>query len=112
MSAGAQLSVTDQRRASRHPVDYATIAEHVERGDLHIHISNLSANGFMIDDADGIERGERLIVRLPIIGRIEAYAIWSRDVRAGFQFERVLRADDLMAIIDELQPNPRLKRLR
>ncbi|MCP9223201.1 PilZ domain-containing protein [Erythrobacter sp. LQ02-29] len=112
MAVGAQLSVTDQRRASRHPVDYPTLAEHSERGDIAFHISNISANGFMIDNAEGIERGERVIVRLPIIGRIEAHTIWARDTRAGFQFERVLRTDDLMAIIEQLQPNPRLKRMR
>ena len=49
--SGAQLSVTDQRRATRHPVDFPVIGEHRTRGDLHMHISNISAHGFMIDRA-------------------------------------------------------------
>ena len=112
MSVGAQLSVTDLRRAARHPVDHRVIAEHQARGDIKLHICNLSAHGFMVDDGQGLGRGDRVIVRLPIIGRIEAYVIWTRDTRAGFQFERILRLDDFMAIIDTLQPNPRLRRAR
>ena len=112
MTVGAQLSVTDLRRAARHPVDYPVIAEHHQRGDVKLHIANLSAHGFMVDDANGIDRGDRVIVRLPGIGRIEAYAIWVRDERAGFQFERIIRLDDFMRIIEALQPNPRLRRAR
>ena len=112
MSAGAQLSVTDLRRMTRHPVDHPVIAEHYRDGDVRMHIANISANGFMIDDARQTERGDRVIVRLPVIGRIEAYCIWSRDNRAGYQFERILRIDDFLAMIDTLQPNPRLRKLR
>lgn len=112
MANGAQLSVTDQRRATRHPVDFPVIAEHYQHGDVKLHISNLSAHGFMIDDAANLGRGDRVIVRVPVIGRIEAYCIWVRENRAGFQFERIIRLDDFVAIIDELQPNPRLRRPR
>ena len=112
MGAGAQLSVTDQRRMARHPVDHPVIAEHFGRGDMRMHIANLSAHGFMIDDARELGRGERVILRLPVIGRIEAYVIWTRDNRAGFQFERVIRVDDFLTLIDTLQPNPRLRRPR
>lgn len=112
MSGGANLSVTDLRRAARHPVDFPAIVEHFANGDLHLHVSNLSAHGFMVDNADGLQRGDRVIIRLPVVGRIEAYVIWTRDERAGFQFERIIRLDDFVAIIDQLQPNPRLRRSR
>ncbi len=112
MTAGAQLSVTHMRRAARHPVDYPVIAEHHSSGDVKVHICNISSHGFMIDDAKDLSRGDRLIVRLPVVGRIEAYVIWCRDTRAGFQFERIIRLDDFMQIIDMLQPNPRLRRSR
>lgn len=112
MAGGAQLSVTDMRRSTRHPVDYPVIAEHRIRGDIKLHISNLSAHGFMVDavGADTLARGDRTIVRLPIIGRIEAYCIWTTEDRAGFQFERIIRYDDFLAMIEQLQPNPRLRR--
>jgi len=112
VSAGANLSVTDLRRAARHPVDFPVIAEHRRLGHIEQHVANLSAHGFMVDDAESLQRGDRVIIRLPVVGRIEAYVIWTRDERAGFQFERILRLDDFLAIIDELQPNPRLRKLR
>ncbi len=110
MGNGAQLSVTDMRRSTRHPVDYKVIAEHRVNGDLKMHVCNISAHGFMVDDAPAPSRGDRLIIRLPVVGRIEAYCIWTTDDRAGFQFERIIRVDDFMSMIRELQPNPALRR--
>jgi hypothetical protein len=112
MVAGAQLSVTDLRRAARHPVDFPVIGEHRQLGDVHLHIANISAHGFMTQGAAGMSRGERITIRLPHIGRIEAHMIWATDDRAGFQFERILRLDDFMTLIDTMQPNPRLRRPR
>lgn len=100
------------RRAARHPVEYPAIVEHFVHGDMHLHVCNLSAHGFMVDDATNLQRGDRIIIRLPVVGRIEAYVIWTRDTRAGFQFERIIRLHDFVAIIDQLQPNPRLRRRR
>jgi len=107
--SGAQLSMPDQRRATRHPVDHPVIGEHRVRGDIPLHISNISAHGFMVDGAPDLGRGDRVIVRLPVIGRIEAYCIWTTGDRAGFQFERIIRLDDFMFMMAELQPNPRLR---
>ena len=110
MGVGAQLTVTDQRRSTRHPVDHPVIGEHRTRGDMKLHICNLSAHGFMVDGEPELERGDRLIVRLPVIGRIEAYCIWTTEDRAGMQFERIIRLDDFVSMIEALQPNPRLRR--
>ena len=110
MASGAQLSVTDMRRSTRHPVSYSVIAECRRQGDLKLHIANISAHGFMIDKGAEVSRGDRMIVRLPVVGRIEAYCIWVADERAGFQFERIIRADDFARLIKELQPNPALRR--
>ncbi len=110
MGNGAQLSVTDMRRSTRHPVDYPVIAEHRVNGDMKLHICNISAHGFMVDGAPEMSRGDRMIIRLPQVGRIEAYCIWTTEDRAGFQFERIIRLDDFMAMIGELQPNPALRR--
>lgn len=112
MGAGAQLTVTDMRRATRHPVDYKVIGEHRRLGDVHLHIVNISAHGFMADGQLELSRGERVVIRLPEVGRIEAHLIWSTEDRAGFQFERIIRLDDFMRMIDTLQPNPRLRRKR
>ena len=110
MGSGAQLSVTDLRRSARHPVDFPVIAEHRAKGDMKMHVCNISAHGFMVDQAPALDRGDRLIIRLPVVGRIEAYCIWTTEDRAGFQLERIIRHDDFMAMIRELQPNPALRR--
>ncbi|MDE8650689.1 PilZ domain-containing protein [Novosphingobium album (ex Liu et al. 2023)] len=109
MVAGAQLTVTDKRRAARHPVDYKVIAEHRQLGDVHLRIVNLSAQGFMAKGTPELERGERLTIRFPVIGRIEAHLIWAYEDRAGFQFERIIRLDEFLKLVDTLQPNPRLR---
>ncbi len=109
MAAGAQLSVTDLRRATRHPVDHKVIGEHRLLGDVMLHVVNLSAHGFMTKGDLEIGRGERITIRLPEIGRIEAHMIWSSEGRSGFQFERIIRLDDFMRMINALQPNARLR---
>lgn len=118
MGAGAQLSVTDLRRSTRHPVDFRVIGEHRLLGDVHLHVVNLSAHGFMaqadgsISEVFGLGRGERVVIRLPHVGRIEAHLIWNTGDRAGFQFERIVRSSEFSALIDALQPNPRLRARR
>jgi hypothetical protein len=109
MSGGAQLTVTDKRRAARHPAEFKVIAEHRQRGDVHLNIVNVSAQGFMVQGLSDMERGERVVMRLPIVGRIEAHLIWAHEDRAGFQFERIIRLDDFSKLVDAMQPNPRLR---
>jgi hypothetical protein len=93
-------------------VDFPVIGEHRERGDLSLHIVNVSAHGFMIDHAPAMQRGDRVTIRLPAIGRIEAHVIWTKDTRVGFQFERIIRLEDFVKMIDQMQPNPKLRRSR
>lgn len=112
MSGGAQLSVTDQRRATRHPVHLPVIGEHRQLGDVMLNIVNISATGFMTSGELALGRGERLTIRLQVVGRIEAFLVWNDGERAGFQFERIIRHDDFMKLIRALQPNPRLRSSR
>ena len=112
MASGAQLSVTDLRQSTRHPVDHMVLAEHRRLGDIKLHVINLSAHGFMTDGDSGLGRGERVIIRLPRVGRIEAHLIWNSGDRTGFQFERIIRQDDFAAMIEGIQPNARLRRDR
>ncbi len=112
MAAGAQLTVTDLRRATRHPVAHTVIGEHRRLGKLRLDIVNISAHGFMTEGPTTLERGERIVIRLPIAGQIEAHLIWAAGERAGFQFERIIRFEDFMELLDRLQPNPRLRPTR
>jgi PilZ domain len=92
----------DLRRAARHRASHKAIAESRRHGDQRVHISNISAHGFMIDDNRVFQHGDRIELRLPVIGRIEAHLIWTVDGRAGFQFERVVRLPDFLALIDQV----------
>lgn len=112
MAAGAQLSVTDQRLAARHPVQLPVIGEHRTLGDVMLEITNISATGYMVQGAPPLGRGERITVRLPHIGRIEAFLVWASGDRAGFQFERVIRNEDLMRMLKGLVPGVRARQLR
>lgn len=112
MSGGAQLSVTDQRSSTRHPVDLPMIGEHRRLGDIALNVINISTTGFMVRGEIVLGRGERITVRLNQIGRIEAFVVWIEGERAGFQFERIIRLDDFMRMIKAMQPNPKLQRAR
>ncbi len=104
MTVRAQLSVTDMRRATRHSVDYTALAEHRQLGEFPLHVVNLSANGFMARGAIPLGRGERLTIRLPEVGRIEAFVVWKEETRAGFQFERTLRDDIFLKAVRAARP--------
>ncbi|MBK9003709.1 MAG: PilZ domain-containing protein [Sphingomonadales bacterium] len=90
----------DLRRAARHRASYDVLADSKKHGEQKLHIANISAHGFMIDNNTVFDHGDRIEMRLPVVGRIEAHLIWSVDGRAGFQFERVVRLPDFMALID------------
>ncbi len=102
----------DFRRAARHRANYSVIAESKKAGDCSIHITNISAHGFMIDDNTGFETGDRVELRLPHIGRIEAHVIWSLDSRSGFQFERVIRLPDFLNLLEDISPGRALPNRR
>ncbi len=107
MAQSTQIDDMDLRRAARHRADFQVIVESKQHGDLKVHISNVSAHGFMIDDNTLFERGDRVELRLPAVGRIEAHLIWSVEKRAGFQFERVVRLPDFMGLLEKVSPRLR-----
>ncbi len=112
MKQGANLSVVDQRRAARHAVNHPTIAEHRLLGDIKTHIVNISDNGFMTEGDMPISKGERITVRLPILGQIEAHMIWAVGGRCGFQFERVIRLNEFLDMVEVLNPVTRVRLAR
>lgn len=107
MSARPQASSSDMRVSSRRAIDFTSVAEHRQLGEIKLHLVNISTQGFMVEGVPHIERGERVVLRLPVIGRIEGHLVWSLHDRAGFQFERILRADDFALMVLELRPTRR-----
>ncbi len=98
----------DARQTTRHAIDHPFIAEHARAGDLRLRMVNISTEGFMAMGAPLLDRGERLLMRLPVIGRIEAHLTWHRDCRAGFKFERIIRPADFVRLLNEVEPTRRI----
>lgn len=107
---GAHWSHPHRHRTARHTVDLPVIAEHRRLGDLAMQIVNISVEGFRgegdfaTDGASALGRGERIIVRLPVVGRIESCLVWTSAGRGGFHFERPIRHDDFARLLKILQP--------
>ncbi|WP_159642063.1 PilZ domain-containing protein [Sphingorhabdus sp. 109] len=90
------------RRATRFSVDFETVCEVQPDSEIQVRIANISANGMMLADPIDMEKGDRVTVRLPVAGRIEAYLVWSHQGRHGFKFERVIREPDFYAMLDKI----------
>ncbi len=112
MTRGANLSVMDMRQAARHSVDHVVIAEHRSMGDIKVHIVNISANGFMTEGDMPLQKGERITVRLPSLGQLEAHLIWSLGGRSGFQLERIIRQNEFSELIKALKPGAGTQKFR
>lgn len=95
-------NTADQRRAARHRADFNSITTSKKYGDLPVHVVNISAHGFMIDDNVKLERGDRITIRLPEAGHVESLVLWVVDNRAGLQFERVIRMNEFLALLDKV----------
>lgn len=112
MTRGANLSVMDMRQGARHSVDHVVIAEHRTMGDIKTHIINVSANGFMTEGEMPLQKGERITVRLPAIGQMEAHLIWSLGGRCGFQLERIIRQGEFNDLVKALKPGEQTTKFR
>lgn len=99
MCADAQISAVRPHRDMRHQVRHPVVGRHHRIGDIPLVIANVSAKGFMANCAPGLGRGDRVSIRLPVIGGIEAHVAWTSPDRSGFQFERMIRADDLSELV-------------
>lgn len=102
MQAIHNHNASDQRKSARHRTDFNSITESKKHGDLSVHVVNISAHGFMIDDNALLERGDRITIRLPEAGHVESLVLWAVDNRAGLQFERVIRVPEFLAMLDKV----------
>lgn len=91
MKIPQEHALAEFRRSARCKVDRSVLAQHRRLGEFQIHLRNVSAHGFMAQGTFGFQLGERLSVRLPVVGWIEAHLVWAHSGRAGFEFERLIR---------------------
>ncbi|WP_417594746.1 PilZ domain-containing protein [Parasphingorhabdus sp.] len=102
MTSVPQQTSPDPRRATRFPVDFETICESHPDQEIRVKITNISAHGMMLGAVLDMAKGDRITVRLPVAGRIEAYLVWAHEGRCGFEFERVIREPDFVAMLDKI----------
>ncbi|MBF6602566.1 MAG: PilZ domain-containing protein [Sphingorhabdus sp.] len=103
MPRAPNIHMPELRRATRFPVDFATIGETQKHGEFAVKLSNISARGCQIVHETKLNKGDRVVVRLPVAGRIEAFLVWSHSGRSGFEFERVIREPDFVAMLDKME---------
>ena len=60
---------------------------------------NISADGMLMRYERGLEIGDLVVFRMPIIGRIAAKVIWSLGGKTGVQFERSIAVEDYLPMI-------------
>ena len=60
---------------------------------------NISADGLLMRFERGLEIGDLIVFRMPIIGRIAAKVVWSLAGKTGVQFETSIAADDYLPMI-------------
>jgi hypothetical protein len=109
MGLRTRLTVIEMRREQRYRVTYTAKGEFRTAANFELRIISISAFSFRIEGYTSLACGERILVRLPVIGSIEAYLAWKHEGRAGFQFERLIRADAFDKLVSLLKQNPHQK---
>lgn len=95
-------SKTDFRRDDRFQVIYYATGEHGRLGRLILKIVDLSSTGVMIDGKAGIERGDKILLRLSDATNVEALCIWTWHQHAGLQFDQAITSSELMSALDAI----------
>ncbi|HKR16366.1 PilZ domain-containing protein [Rhizorhapis sp.] len=84
-SLSEPASPAHARRAGRDLVDFKTsFSSYQGEGDLHV--VNISRLGLMARTKAAVSKSERLIVQLPLCGKVEALVRWVEDGRIGTEF--------------------------
>lgn len=60
---------------------------------------NISADGLLMRYERGLEIGDLVIFRMPIVGRLAARVIWSLGGKSGVQFDRMIPVQDYLPMI-------------
>jgi hypothetical protein len=102
MSFNAQgRMLHDQREASREEVYYRTRCSG-PRGVASLQIVNISASGFMARSEGEFAEGDKLNVRLPVLGTVSVEVRWSLGGRVGCQFDRMVDLAPYLQLLSEL----------
>ena len=93
----------DFRRDDRFQINYYATGEHRRLGTVVLKIVDISSTGAMVDGKAGIERGDRIRLRLPAAVDVEALCLWTWHQHAGLQFDHIINFSKLASIIDAVR---------
>ena len=60
---------------------------------------NISADGLLMRFERGLEIGDLVVFRMPIVGRIAAKVVWSIAGKTGVQFEKMIDVEDYLPMV-------------
>lgn len=84
-SLSEPASPAHARRTGRDLVDFKTgFSSYHGSGELHV--VNISRLGLMARTLAPVSKSERLIIQLPLCGKVEALVRWAEDGRIGTEF--------------------------
>lgn len=105
MSAIINLFGDVRRAAPRHAIDHLAETRFDRIPGLKLHMANISTGGFMTTGGPPpLERGEVLLVRLPIVVWRPCLVAWVFEDRAGFQFRQPIPHEPFQRILAALRP--------
>ncbi len=99
-SAAATYGQSDPRRDPREEVQFRARAACSTGRPIDLLVVNVSARGLMARCADDrLQRGDRLRVRLPEAGFLDAEIRWALGGRLGCEFDRVIDLASYMRML-------------
>lgn len=108
MNAIAKVFGADRRLHIRHLIDYVAATKFDREPDLALQLANISATGFMTVGTPPMQRGEALLVELPVAGWRPCFVAWVFDNRTGFQFHQPIPAEPFHRMLIQLGPKERI----
>src|SRR3546814_11646994 len=69
---------------------------------IYIHVINISRLGLMARTKAVVSKGERLIIRLPVCGDVEAMVRWTEDGRIGTECITPVNEDEYAQMLTML----------
>jgi len=100
--ANAAIRIDEGRVLPRDEVHYRARATREDDDEVLLLLVNMSAGGLAARCGASFAIGERVVLTLPVVGRVPAECRWCLGGRAGFQFEPAVPLPDYLLMLAEV----------
>lgn len=69
-------------------------------------VVDLSADGLRFRTDRTLDEGDQVTIKMPLIGRILAHVVWSKDGNTGVQFDESISSQDYIPLLRVLNIKP------